>query len=206
MASPKLVRLLAVAGMAALLPLANSSSAFAATDDGNWVLVNDTTQQCADLGGTGAQPSGTAVWQDVCAPGSGDNQEWGKLNTRVVDGNQLFVLVNVKSQLCLDLPGYGSAPSGSATSLYACNSNSVNDNQEWYLNPIPGLAGDQYEIVNYKDGLCLDVEGWASLHTDANNRALLDVYACSGSSGDWVGGGAPFPGYDDHVWTLAEES
>jgi hypothetical protein len=146
------------------------------------------------------------VWQDACHLGSGDNQEWGVLDTRVVDGNQLFVLVNVKSQLCLDLPDYGAAPSGSPVSVYTCNSDSANDNQEWYLAPvfgIPGLHSGQTEIVNFKDGLCLDVEGWASAGTDMRGETPLDVYPCTGDSGPWLGG--PYPGYDDHVWTLQFE-
>jgi hypothetical protein len=145
-------------------------------------------------------PVNTAVWQDTCYNGVGDNQEWGMLDTRVVDGLQLFVLVNAKSQPCLDLPGCGDAPSGGAVSIYTCNSNSANDNQEWCLVQYSNVPSGDYAIVNYKDGLCLDVKGWASSGSDMRGETPLDVFPCTGDSDPWLGG--PCPGYDDHLWTL----
>lgn len=199
MASRRLVSLVAVAGVLTFAPLTGQPVAYAATDVGNVILYNDTTELCADLPGAGAEPVNTAVWQDSCIFGGGDNQDWGMLDTRVENGYQLFVLVNVKSQLCLDLPGYGDAPSGSPVSIYTCNSDSANDNQEWFTVEVNGMSGER-EIVNYKDNLCLDVEGWASQGTDTAIRTPLDVYPCVGNDGPWLGG--PYPTYDDHLWDL----
>lgn len=204
MASHKLARLLAVAGIAALVPLTGASSAQAATSAGNWVLYNQYTDQCADVAGTGADGGDTPVWQDECAYSqSGDNQVWGMENTRSVSGHQLFVLVNVKSQLCMDLPGTGSPANGTAVVLDTCASNSADDNQEWYRTEVIPNA---WLIVNYKNpNLCLDVSGWAYNDTDMANRAALTVYTCSGPASDptWDGYVA---GYDDHLWDFQAPS
>lgn len=129
------------------------------------------------------------VWQDTCwTSQSQDNQVWGMMATRSdASGNPLFVLVNVKSQLCMDIPGYGTVSAGAPVSLYACASNSANDNQEWYKKSIEGA---EYLIVNEKNpNLCLDVSGSSSDGSDSANRAPLTVYTCV------VNGG-----YDDHSW------
>lgn len=200
MASRKFVHLLAVAGIAALAPLTGSTSAIAATSAGNYELYNQYTDQCADVPGYGADASGSPVNQYDCNNDqSADNQQWGMLNTRVVGGNQLFVLVNVKSQLCMDLPGYGSVPNGADVSLYACNSNSADDNQEWYRQEIIPNA---WLIVNYKNpDLCLDVAGWAHDDSDMAPNARLTAYTCDGPASDsnWDGYVA---GYDDHLWAF----
>ncbi|GAA2117951.1 hypothetical protein GCM10009759_64810 [Kitasatospora saccharophila] len=107
----------------------------------------------------------------------------------------LYQFVDTKSGYCLDLPGYESATAGSRVSIYPCNSQPWNDNQEWYLEDATGNL--EYEIVNYKNGLCLDVAGWAG---DAGNKANdvpLTVYTCE--NGGW---GGDTPGYDDHLWRL----
>lgn len=211
MASRKLARRLTVLGITAMLPFTFISSAHA-TDLGNYYLFNDWTGQCADLPGTGAEASGTAVWQDTCLyNGSSDNQEWGLLTTRTVNGINLFEVVNVKSQLCLDLPGYGSDPAGSPVSLYKCNTNQADDNQEWYAASFDGTLGDVL-LINYASSAnnpndlaadeCLDVTGWASNGTDKNNRQPLTIYPCTGTGSNWGGStvnGVPF---DDHVWDL----
>lgn len=200
MSSLKFARALAVAGIA-LIPLIGTCGAQAATSAGNYVLYNDYTDQCADVAGTGADGGDTAVWQDECHTSqSGDNQVWGMLNTRVAGGNQLFVLVNVKSQLCMDIPGTGAVANGTVVSLDTCASNSANDNQEWYREQVITNA---WLLVNYKNpSLCLDVAGWAYNDTDMANRARLTVYTCSGpaSNPDWDG---YIAGYDDHLWDFA---
>lgn len=128
-----------------------------------------------------------------CNLGSGDNQMWDFQPTRVMNGTQLFEFVNDKSGLCMDLPNYGSDPAGTHVYTYYCNSNPAADNQEFYLNDVSG-NGD-YEVVNYSDGLCLDVSGWASNGSDLANNLPLTVYPCYNSS--WANGG-----YDDHLWEL----
>ncbi|WP_377267648.1 RICIN domain-containing protein [Peterkaempfera sp. SMS 1(5)a] len=213
MASYKLGRRLAVVAFAALLPLAGTSSAHA-TDLGNFYIKNLWTKQCVDLGGTGAQPNGTVVWQDTCLNnGAGDNQEWGFLTTRTTShGTQLYEIVNVKSQRCLDLPGTGADGPGTAVSLITCQANQAADNQEWYIDSLDGTKG-MVLLINYassgnQPGVfmndeCLDVSGFAEDDGDEKGRAPLTIYPCTTNSatnvkGSWYDG-VP---YDDHVWDL----
>jgi hypothetical protein len=212
MASHKLARRLAAVAATVLLPLAAAPSAHA-TDLGNYYLRNIWTKQCADLPGTGAVASGTAVWQDTCLyNGSSDNQAFGLLTTRTVDNLKLFEIVNVKSQLCLDLPGYGMDAGGSPVSLYKCNPDQADDNQEWYSVSFDGNTDDVL-LINYASSAniyqnftydqCLDVSGWATDGTiDKNNRRPLTIAPCTGTGSQW--GGSTYDGvpYDDHVWAF----
>ncbi|MDH6133027.1 hypothetical protein P3T37_002421 [Kitasatospora sp. MAA4] len=159
-------------------------------------MYNDTTGKCADLPNYGSNPPNSPVTQYNCNLGSGDNQMWDLQPTRVVNGTQLYEFVNDKSGLCMDLPNYGYEPAGTHVYIYGCNSNPAADNQEFYLNDVTG-NGD-YEVVNYDDGLCLDVAGWASDGSDRANGLPLTVYPCYNSA--WTGG--YIPGYDDHLWKL----
>ncbi|MEV7394620.1 MULTISPECIES: RICIN domain-containing protein [unclassified Streptomyces] len=193
----RFARLLAVAGVAALMPLAGASSAHAATYVGIYALYNDTTGKCADLPNYGPNPLNTPVTQYNCTLGTADNQMWDLEYTRTDNGVRLYQFVNDKSGYCLDLPNYGSDPAGTKLYTYTCNSNPASDNQEWYFNDVTG-NGD-YEIVNDKDGLCLDVSGLAGDGTDLANNLPLTVYPCYNSS--WTGG--YISGYDDHLWKLA---
>ncbi|MFC1401806.1 MULTISPECIES: RICIN domain-containing protein [Streptacidiphilus] len=216
----RLTHLIAVAGITALTPLLGTTAAHASTAAGNYYLENDSTSfanntlECADLPGTGSEPSGTAVWMDSCLIGSGstDNQVFGFEYTRTVDGQNLYVIVDVASGKCLDLPGYGSEPAGAQVTLYTCNTNSANDNQEWFLNTVQ--AGFT-EIENFKssgdpsnkadpNNECLDVDGWAADLTDTANRTKLGIYTCSNTSpsGNWGGLVINNVAYDDHLWNL----
>ena len=156
--------------------------------------MNATSGKCADLPGYGAPPLGAPVTQYTCNNTSADNQLWYAVPTRVVDGHQLYELQNAKGGLCLDLPGYGSEPAETPVSVYTCNSIPDNDNQEWDLRPV-NAAGNRFLVVNYKDGLCLDVSGWASDGTDLANDTMLTVYGCYDNA--WADNG-----YDDHIWEL----
>jgi hypothetical protein len=64
---------------------------------------------------------------------------------------------------------------------------------------LPANGGTGYEVINYKDGLCLDVSGWAGLpgkvSADTANNLPLTVYPCYNSA--WGNNG-----YDDHLWEL----
>jgi hypothetical protein len=197
MVKSRFARLLAVAGVAALAPLLGATSAHAATYIGTYALYNDTTGKCADLPNYGSNPLNTPVTQFNCTLGAADNQMWDLEYTRTVNGTPLYQFRNVKSNYCLDLPDYGSAPAGTRLSTYYCSSNPASDNQEWYLNDVTGHQ--DYEIVNYQDGLCLDVSGWARDGSDLANNLPLTVYPCYNSS--WTGG--YISGFDDHLWRLA---
>ncbi|MFE2109439.1 RICIN domain-containing protein [Kitasatospora sp. NPDC059463] len=191
MSLSRATRFLATAGVAALLPLAFASQAQAAVYIGNFALYNVSTGKCADLPGYGWNQPDSPVNQYGCALGTGDNQMWDVIETRLVNGLHLFKFVNSKSQYCLDLPGYGAAPTSSRLSVYTCAPDPETDNQEWYLVPVTGDGGN--EIVNYKNGLCLDVWGLAADGSDRADDLPLTVYPCYNSS--WGGGG-----YDDHIW------
>ena len=209
-------RKIAILALAALAPIVCASTAHAASKAGNYYLINDFTQECADLPGTGAALSGTAVWQDTCllSSGSNDNQVFGFEYTRTVDGQALYVIVDVQSKLCLDLPNYGTDGSGSKVTLYTCNPNSANDNQEWFVHDVTGNGDD--EIENFKSSVdpsnpadpaneCLDVDGWAAKGTSAGgdlfNRQDLSIFTCASAvGGNWGGDVVNGVAYDDHLW------
>ncbi|MEU9455140.1 RICIN domain-containing protein [Streptomyces sp. NPDC048277] len=167
------------------------SSADAASGPVN--LYNQWTGKCADLPGYGPAPANTGVTQYNCDYTDADNQRWSMVPTRTVGSLSLFEFVNTKSNLCLDLPGYGAAPTSSAVSIFGCASDPSRDNQEWWLNDVD--AKGDYQVVNYQDGLCLDVSGWASDGSDLANNTSLTVYPCYNSS--WGNNG-----WDDHLWNL----
>ncbi|MGW1491180.1 RICIN domain-containing protein [Streptomyces sp. NPDC002402] len=80
-------------------------------------------------------------------------------------------------QLCLDLPGFGSVPPATQVSEYWCD-NSFSDNQQFWRSKRPnGLTW----WVNYKSGLCLDVDG-----SGVPNNARITLWWCSDN--------------DDHFW------
>jgi len=189
MPKPKFARLLAMAGVAALLPLASASNAHADSVVMTYLIYNVRTGKCVDLPSFGWNPVDTPVTQYTCAAGGGDNQMWFSHETRTVDGDPLYQLVNSASGLCLDLPSYGAAPAGSRVATYTCNSSPENDNQEWILDEVgPG----SYLIVNYKNKLCLDVSGDAYNGGDLANDLPLTVYYCQNLNND----------YDDHIWAF----
>ncbi|MFF7475036.1 RICIN domain-containing protein [Streptomyces sp. NPDC008092] len=156
-------------------------------------LYNQWTKKCADLPGYGAVPANTLVTQFTCNFSDSDNQRWKMVPTRTVGSLSLFQFVNTKSTLCLDLPGYGAAPSSSAVSVFGCNSEPSRDNQEWWLNDV-GATGD-YQIVNFQNGACLDVNGWAGDNSDLADNTQLTVFPCFNAS--WGNNG-----WDDHLWNL----
>lgn len=171
----------AIPGGAADAPFATPNAS------GTPVLIrNSWTGQCADLPNYGAPSLNAPVNQYTCNDTTADNQLWYLVPTRTAGGYQLFEFVNAKGGLCLDLPNYGSDPIGTHVSVYTCNSNPANDNQEWY-------SPDGLQLINYKDGLCLDVSGWASDGSDQALNLPLTVYPCYNSA--WANGG-----FDDHLW------
>jgi hypothetical protein len=65
--------------------------------------------------GAGVAPN-TPVSQFDCNWTANDDQIWNIVPTRTVNGTQMYKFVNVKSNLCLDLPNYGSNPAGTRVS------------------------------------------------------------------------------------------
>jgi hypothetical protein len=181
---------------AAVIAVALSGTARA--DASNVALFNYWTLACADLPGFGADPVNTPVEQYDCNFGRGDNQLWNIQQTGTAAGFATYKIVNVKSGLCLDPPGFGSNPAGTHLATFTCASTPANDNQEWWINSVRWDSHQNtqaYTIVNRKSGLCLDVAGWARNSTDLANNQALTLYTCSDSSWD-------NEGYDDHLWDL----
>lgn len=87
--------------------------------DGTFLLRETKSHWCLDVNGSGAAASGTVVNTHTCLLGSDDNQMWKKQAQG--DG---FYLINVKSNLCLDVSNAGSGdkmPDQKLT-LYPCSS------------------------------------------------------------------------------------
>lgn len=170
----------------------------------SFALGNTWTGLCMDLPNYGSVGVNTPLSQYGCNTSeSGDNQDWHTVTTHSVDGRELFQFVNDKSNLCLDLPNYGSEPPGTQLYTYYCNTS--NDNQEWY-------ADDAFYngiyigtvFLNFKSsgsaivdprvgGQCLDVSGWASDGSDLAPNLPLTIYNCFDPS--WAN-----YGFDDHLW------
>ena len=180
-----------------------------AQSSGSQVFENNVTGLCMDLPNYGAVGPNTAVSQYYCNTSeSGDNQDWHLVPTRSVNGTQLYEIVNDKSNLCLDLPNYGSDAAGTHLYVYYCNSNPANDNQEWSVWTISsggqavGTAFENFKssgsaIVNpFNGGECLDVSGWASDGSDFAENLPLTIYGCY--NGSWGNGG-----WDDHLWNFS---
>jgi hypothetical protein len=189
-------RILPILGVLAIVPISIPANAGAATGDAIApdyslaVLFNTWTGKCADLPGYDVSSLNAPVTQYTCDSTSADNQLWHTTPTRSVNGIQLYEFVNAKGGLRLDLPDYGSDPARTHLYVYYCNAVPANDNQEWYLQSVPGSVG--YLVRSYKDGLCLDASGHASDGSDLANGLPLTAYSCFNSS--WANGG-----YDDHI-------
>ena len=156
-----------------------------------FLLDNTWTHKCADLPSDGADAINTPVSQDTCNGTSGDNQLWRMKHTRTINNVELYELINVKSGLCLDPPYWGADPAGTHLDIYTCNTNPANDNQEWWFHDVTGHR--DYEIVNYKSHLCLDVANWASNGSDLALGLPLTLYFCHNPT--WAN-----RGWDDHIW------
>jgi hypothetical protein len=81
-------------------------------------------------------------------------------------------MVNVESELCLDVPGFSNA-NGAWIQQYPCN---YGDNQMWAFRAVPGQPG-WITIRNLSSGKCLEIPGWY-----ANNGVRLQQYACNGGT------------------------
>lgn len=197
----KRLRILTVLAAVAL-PLALSSVPAHAADTADPIVFqNEWEGKCADLPYYGSPAVDAPVTQYNCNFTTSDNQIWYFQQTRTVGSTQLYRFQLYKGGQCLDLPNYGAEPAGTHLEVYPCASNPANDNQEWYLRYVSNAenGGTGYEVINYKDGLCLDVSGLAGqpgeASSDTANNLPLTVYPCYNAS--WGNNG-----YDDHVWDL----
>ncbi|WP_431981184.1 RICIN domain-containing protein [Streptomyces qinglanensis] len=147
------------------------------------MVVNRKTGRCLDVPGTGKGKPDGPVQQGACdttAGARGGNQRW-KLDLKVKDGGpgkaDLYLIRNVKDDLCLDLAGYGPVAARAPVTEYHCRPK--NDNQLWWLDK---RSNGTYWIRNHESGnQCLDVAGDAE-KTDAR----LLIFGCDDA--------------DDHQW------
>ncbi|MFI6056038.1 RICIN domain-containing protein [Streptomyces violascens] len=153
----------------------------AATTYGPYLVKNVVTGKCIDIPGYGAGTVNGPVNEYTCNGTSGDNQlfYWDYVGNSS-NGYPLYSLRNVKDNLCLDVPNYGSVNAGTKVSEYYCNE-TTGDNQ---LYGQVARSDGSFWLVNLASGLCLDVDG---VRTGGDN-ARLTLYYCSGN--------------DDHHWTI----
>ncbi|WP_180357003.1 RICIN domain-containing protein [Streptomyces sp. TLI_146] len=158
-------------------------------------FYNVATGWCVDLPNYGATYNSN-VYQYPCDYTSADNQQWELVPTRSVNVGgtlqDLFLIRNVKSRQCMDLPSTGDNPATTPVWMHNCISSG--DNQEWFV--MPGNSGGWY-YVNLASNKCLDVPGWAHDGTDRGNGSPLTIYPC------WHEGWA-WDGADDHLWILRQ--
>jgi GH24 family phage-related lysozyme (muramidase) len=94
----------------------------------------------------------------------------------------IFAIQNKKTGRCADLPGFGPGRPDTPVNQYTCNFTTA-DNQRWRFVPrgrTQGSTGtwyNRYQIVNAKDGLCLDAPGYG----DNSPGALVSEYTCRGT-------------------------
>ncbi|WP_326686978.1 MULTISPECIES: RICIN domain-containing protein [unclassified Streptomyces] len=140
---------------------------------GTITVLNRYTRKCLDIPGINeGRPLGQ-VQQGPCNTSSSDNQRWS-LDLRGKgtgpDGANLYLIRNVKDNLCLDLPGRGPAPNTTPVNEAHCGS--IGDNQLWWFDR---RSNGTYFIRNEQSGnLCLDV---ADRGQDPHAR--LTIFGCS---------------------------
>ncbi|KIF75904.1 hydrogenase expression protein [Streptomyces sp. 150FB] len=149
-------------------------------DQKNVLIRNTETDKCVDVPGGEQTNPGDAVDQFTCDGTNQDNQLWD-LEVRYPKGgpsdNSLFQIRNVKSDLCMDLPGGGPEPGHTALNEFACTGTKA-DNQLWWLDK---QSDGGYWIRNYASGhLCLNVDGFLN---DADGKAranstILTILDC----------------------------
>ncbi|MFS8202775.1 RICIN domain-containing protein [Streptomyces sp. CWNU-52B] len=152
------------------------------------LLQNADTRKCADIPGKGKGAQDGRVQQFACNESTDDNQLWDldvrypKLGPR---GSGLFVIRNVKDQLCMDLPGTGAQPIHTAISESVCVG-TVDDNQLWWVDKQESGA---YWIRNYaSNNKCLEVGG----NAPTTDEVRLLIFDCTNT--------------DDQEWKIVHPS
>lgn len=140
----------------------------------NILLRNPTTKMCADIPGREKGQLNGPVNQAPCNE-TGDNQTWNlevTLPKGGPGGEPLFLIRNVKDQLCMDLPYNGAQPIRTGITEFNCDG-TTGDNQLWWIQKQD--SGD-YWIRNFaSNNKCLDVGGYS----DGGVGARLTLFDCS---------------------------
>jgi hypothetical protein len=131
----------------------------------------------------------TASWQTGC----GDPAETreGAVGARVDDlggwigqtVNHPYLMRNLGTDKCVDLPGMGLGHKGGSVSQYDCV-NSVYDNQQWFFDA-RGRASDGavlYAVRNAVDNLCLDLPGYGA---PSIATAVSEFYCAGSDDNQW---------------------
>ncbi|MGI5347345.1 RICIN domain-containing protein [Streptomyces sp. CA-250714] len=138
-------------------------------------VVSERTDQCLDIPGIGKGRPTTPVRTGACDTIGNGNQRWSL--DRRGDGTgpggvDLYLIRNVKDDLCLDVAGYGPAPATTEAAEFNCRA--IADNQLWWFDERPGGT---FWIRNHVSGdLCLD----ASTEDDQ-----LAIVGCEGEEHQW---------------------
>jgi hypothetical protein len=90
-------------------------------------------------------------------------------------GAASYLLKNVKTGYCMDLPGTGKGAADGKIGQNNCSSGS-GDNQEWELVQV----GSQVQIRNLKDKLCVDLPGTGNI----DPGSLVSEFPCVVGTGD----------------------
>jgi hypothetical protein len=150
-----------------------------ASPNGPALLYNVYSNGCADLPGVGPAIAGEGVKKHTSCYW-GDNQEVDFIKEWWKKGSDRFLIRNIESDLCFDVPGYGAVPPGTKVSLFQCDTQS-SDNQTFIQENHPD--GDFWIKHAKSPGLCLDVSG---VRDAAHNDLDLTLFGCSRA--------------DDHRW------
>ncbi|WP_329455850.1 RICIN domain-containing protein [Streptomyces sp. NBC_01497] len=155
------------------------------------MLRNGTTEKCAGPAfATGS--AGSTYGQYTCNTDTKANQVWDfdtVAKGKGPDGRDLYQLRDKSTGFCMDLSGTGAAPLSAKPQDSACTQ-TMNDNQLWWLEKRPN-SGGLYWIHNYaSNNLCLDVYGNASDGSDRAEGGALTLFHCTDT--------------DDQGWLLAK--
>ncbi len=139
------------------------------------LLRNTTTKKCADLAGNDKGKINDAVQEFTCNGSDQDNQLWNLVvdySDQGPGGSPLFVIQNVKDELCMDLGEYGGRPLDTPIGEFTCDKTTA-DNQLWW---IAKQADGGLWIRNYaSDNMCLQVKGYG----DGGDNTPLTIHTCS---------------------------
>ncbi|MGW7381092.1 RICIN domain-containing protein [Streptomyces sp. NPDC054794] len=140
----------------------------------NVLLRLRAVRKCVDTPGRDPGQRGGPANASTCNPSTEDNERW---NLEVVyptmgpGGSALFQIRQVRGRQCIDLPGLGAKPAGTALSTYGCNG-TTGDNQLWWLD---AQDRDTYWIRNYSsNSACLDMAG-----SGGGDPARLVIHECA---------------------------
>ncbi|MFG3253209.1 RICIN domain-containing protein [Streptomyces sp. NPDC048172] len=149
---------------------------------GTLLIRNVKFNTCLDLPGLGkGKPDGRVQDSRVCDSSRHGNQNWAMTNSpdRGDRGRKLHAFRNVKDNLCLDLPYYGSAKAKTGVTEYHCD-NTNSDNQLWWLQKRPNGS---FWIRNHKSrDMCLDL---ARTSKRPKHAGVLIVPCNAGDDHEW---------------------